>query len=264
MPRLLALLASVIAVLAVLASPPLVAQTFTYAIELDQSLVTTGCQGPSPCDCAIFFVGNIDGNFSLTFVEQQGDTEIYAFEDIEWLLEAGSPNEQLATGSGTFSLNETDGTQEVDVTVIVNGVASDYSTFGPAPAGADFPNAVFFDIFSQINGCIYDGLLVNATLVPPADEPFLRGDVDGGGTVNGLVDGLFLLGFQFLGGPEPTCHNAADIDDDGVLNGLVDTLYLLAYSFIGGPPPPDPGPTSCGVDPTADGLDCAVASANCP
>ena len=30
MPRLLALLASVIAVLAVLASPPLVAQTFTY------------------------------------------------------------------------------------------------------------------------------------------------------------------------------------------------------------------------------------------
>ena len=264
MPRLLALLVSVIVVFAVLASTPLGAQTFDYAVELDQSFVTTGCQGPSQCLCPVQFLGNMNGSFSLSFVDQQGDTAIYAVEDIEWLLEVGTPNEHPATGSGTFSIDETQGIQEIDVTLTINGVTSDYSSFGPVDAAPGFPDVVVFNLFFQVNVCVYDGLLVSATLVPPANEPFLRGDADGDGTTNGLVDGLFLLDSQFLGGPEPTCRDAADVDDDGVLNGLVDTLYLLAYSFIGGPPPPDPGPSSCGTDPTAEELDCAVASEGCP
>ena len=91
------------------------------------------------------------------------------------------------------------------------------------------------------------------------DPMFLRGDADGDGTVNGLVDGLFVLNFQFIpGSPEPPCLDAADADDSGSVNGLVDGLFILNFQFAGGAPPPDPGPMSCGEDPTADATLCAV------
>ena len=93
------------------------------------------------------------------------------------------------------------------------------------------------------------------------EEPvFLRGDADGDGIISGLVDGLFLLSFQFIpGSPAPPCDDAADVNDDGSVNGLVDGLFLLNFQFVGGsPPPPDPGPIDCGVDPSDDGLACEV------
>ena len=86
--------------------------------------------------------------------------------------------------------------------------------------------------------------------------PFQRGDADGNGAFNGLVDALYILQFQFGGGPPPACDDAADVDDDGVLNGLVDALFALAFQFAGGPPPPPPGPNACGNDPTGDLLGC--------
>ena len=94
---------------------------------------------------------------------------------------------------------------------------------------------------------------------------FLRGDIDGNGTVNGLVDGLFVLAFQFIpGSPAPPCNDADDVDDSGTLNGLVDGLFLLNYQFIpASPAPPNPGPNTCGPDPTGDGLDCAESPAIC-
>lgn len=249
---------------AIAVTAPVAAQSLDYDLLVGQSFVSTGCQGPSPCDCPIFFVGELDGTFTLTFVEQQGDVAVYTLDAIDWVLLPGTPSEQTATGSGTFRINELDGTQEVDVDLTINGVPFEYSTFGPTFANPDFPDFIGVEIYSMVDVCTYDGLFLAAALVPPANEPFYRGDADGDGVVNGLVDGLFLLDFQFLGGPEPSCSDAADVDDDGVLNGLVDTLFLLAYAFTGGSPPPDPGPTICGIDPTADGLDCATASANCP
>ena len=93
---------------------------------------------------------------------------------------------------------------------------------------------------------------------------FLRGDSDANGVFNGLVDALYLLGFQFLGGPAPPCLDAADADDDGVVNGLADSLLLLAFQFQGGPPPADPGPAVCGPDSTADALGCEAPPDACP
>lgn len=85
--------------------------------------------------------------------------------------------------------------------------------------------------------------------VPPPPQPqFIRGDADGNGEFNGLVDGLLVLNFQFQGGPPPPCMEAADADSNATINGLVDGLYTLAHQFTGGPPPPAPFPL-CGVDP---------------
>ena len=84
---------------------------------------------------------------------------------------------------------------------------------------------------------------------------FIRGDANGDGAVSGLIDGLFVLNYQFvLGSPEPPCFDAADADDSGSFAGLVDGIYLLNYGFVpGSPPPPAPFP-GCGLDPTADAL----------
>ena len=79
-------------------------------------------------------------------------------------------------------------------------------------------------------------------------EEFLRGDASGDGIFNGLSDGLAILEFQFTGGAEPPCMEAADADGNGIFNGLADALYVLEHQFLAGPPPPEPYPT-CGVDP---------------
>lgn len=91
----------------------------------------------------------------------------------------------------------------------------------------------------------------------PDNVDFTRGDADADGSFNGLVDALFILFYQFDGGPEPPCFDSADADDDGVVNGLVDALFVLAFQFSGGDPPPPPPPGGpCGSDPTADNLGC--------
>lgn len=96
-------------------------------------------------------------------------------------------------------------------------------------------------------------------------ELFRRGDADASGVVVGLVDGLFLLSYQFIpDSPPPPCLKAADGDDDGVVHGLIDGLYILNFQFIpGSPPPPPPGPTECGPDVTSDTLGCESYTA-CP
>lgn len=98
-----------------------------------------------------------------------------------------------------------------------------------------------------------------AIVTPPPE--FTRGDVDGNGGVNSLVDALYLLNFGFQMGPVPPCLDGADFDDNGIVNPLVDGVGLLAFGYSGGPSPPPPFPF-CGVDPTSDALTCAVIT--CP
>jgi hypothetical protein len=73
---------------------------------------------------------------------------------------------------------------------------------------------------------------------------------------NDLSDAIFTLGCLFLGTACPTCDDDADSNHDGALD-LSDAVYSLGFLFLGGPSPADPGPTTCGVDPTDDALDCA-------
>ena len=98
-----------------------------------------------------------------------------------------------------------------------------------------------------------------------AQSSFLRGDVDGNGTVAGLLDSLRLLSWFFLSDPPPPCEDAADVDGNGTVSALLDALALLDWTFAAGDPPPDPGPDVCGVDPEgdSDGVLCETPSAGC-
>jgi hypothetical protein len=86
-------------------------------------------------------------------------------------------------------------------------------------------------------------------------EPhFLRGDANGDLNVD-ISDVVWLLNYQFRGGPAPPCDDAADANDDGRLD-ISDAIFTLTFLFKRGPPPPAPGPDTPGPDPTEDDLGC--------
>jgi hypothetical protein len=86
----------------------------------------------------------------------------------------------------------------------------------------------------------------------PAAPRFRRGDCNGDGATAGVTDPLFLLSYNFLGGPRPPCLAACDANADGrALGQVTDAVYLLTYNFLGGPPPLAPFP-DCGSGTAAD------------
>ncbi|MGE3166965.1 MAG: proprotein convertase P-domain-containing protein [Planctomycetota bacterium] len=94
------------------------------------------------------------------------------------------------------------------------------------------------------------------------EDAFRRGDVDRNGALQ-LGDPIALLSYLFLGGATPPCLDAADFDDDGGPD-VADVVGLLGYLFLSAAPPPAPG-TTCGADPTSDGLaECVYPSTACP
>jgi hypothetical protein len=76
-----------------------------------------------------------------------------------------------------------------------------------------------------------------------------------------ISDAVAILSYLFSGGLTPTCLKACDIDDNGLVN-VGDGIRLLDFLFRGGPAPMPPFP-SCGLDPTADDLDCE-RNTQCP
>ncbi|MBN1443971.1 MAG: right-handed parallel beta-helix repeat-containing protein [Planctomycetes bacterium] len=90
---------------------------------------------------------------------------------------------------------------------------------------------------------------------------FVRGDVDGDGTV-GWSD-LLRLARHFVGGVGGIpCLDAADVDDGGQVD-VLDAVLLSVFLVTGLPEPAAPFP-SCGLDPTfGEGLSCEVEPAPC-
>jgi hypothetical protein len=82
---------------------------------------------------------------------------------------------------------------------------------------------------------------------------FIRGEVNNDG-LNNLADVVYLFNYIFLGGPRPSCFDAADANDDGDLD-LSDPIWIISYQYYSGPIYPPPFP-HCGFDPTRDVLDC--------
>ena len=85
---------------------------------------------------------------------------------------------------------------------------------------------------------------------------FVRGDVDGGGTID-VTDALSLLNFLFQNGNRPPCAKAADADDSGRLD-ILDAIRIVD-AIVGRSALP--APVVCGVDPSQDPLECATSSA---
>jgi len=103
-----------------------------------------------------------------------------------------------------------------------------------------------------------DGGLV--TLMPVAGGVFRRGDANSDGQFN-IADAVSILAYLFQGGAA-TCLDALDTNDDGSVN-IADGVTELSYLFSSGPAPAAPFP-GCGVDPTADSVQCASYPAVCP
>ncbi len=133
--------------------------------------------------------------------------------------------------------------------------------FGMHPLGFDLD---FFD------GRIYEPRITLGVLPPdqllfdtaPVGDLFVRSDANSDGAVD-ISDAVYMLAALFISGaPPPPCAKSGDANDDGAFD-ISDAVYTLAALFIpGSPTPPAPHP-NCGVDPTADPLEC-VAFPACP
>jgi hypothetical protein len=93
-----------------------------------------------------------------------------------------------------------------------------------------------------------------------AGPHFRRGDANADGTTD-ISDSVAILLYLFGFEPEPPCLVSADTNDTEDVD-LADVVFGLSYLFAGGSPPPAPGST-CGPDPTPDGLTC-VSYPPCP
>jgi len=97
-------------------------------------------------------------------------------------------------------------------------------------------------------------LIAQGLAFADAATPFRRADTNSDGTVD-ISDGVYTLGFLFLGSTQPPCFDAADANDSGGID-LSDAVFTFAYLFLSGAEPPAPGTSDCGPDPTTDGLAC--------
>ncbi len=91
-----------------------------------------------------------------------------------------------------------------------------------------------------------DNVRISAEGTTAPGRRFRRGDADDSSDLQ-LTDAVNILNFLFIGGPAPSCMEAADADNNGRLE-LTDGVVILNFLFTGGPPPAEPGHLECGVD----------------
>jgi hypothetical protein len=121
---------------------------------------------------------------------------------------------------------------------VINAVTSDASSFAPE----------LMEAFVFMEGRV--NIIGDVAL-------FVRGDSNGSFEVD-ISDPVFLLSHLFLGGPPPSCADAADADDNGELD-VTDAIYVLSHLFLGGKALPPPAGI-LGPDPTTDDLACRQRS----
>lgn len=152
---------------------------------------------------------------------------------------------------------------------------------GPAGDAIESPSAPSTRVVFTADGTyryrltVDDGGAENATAEAEVEvvvlsecTRFVRGDPDSTGGID-ISDGIFILGYLFLGSAGPKCADSADADDNGALE-LTDAVYVLNWLFLGGPAPKPPSPSSgtylaedCDCDPPGESLGCAEAGAVC-
>jgi len=88
-------------------------------------------------------------------------------------------------------------------------------------AGSLDLHAGFWQNFGALSGCCIG----------------IKGDFNGDGTDNGILDLNFLVNDIFRGGPSATCPEETDLNGDGQLAGILDLNFMVNDIFRGGPSP---------------------------
>ena len=210
------------------------------------TLTLTGSCGPSNCDaCQVGTIGpggSVDGNLGTDGCPgDAGTSPVHSF-----LVELATPY---------------DGTVEVSSTAfdtvlgIYSASCSLLQSNDDCPGGGGNSSCVDVSLapgtywvqvsgFESASSGAYNLTMTGSDGV----GPFLRGDCNGDGLFAGQVtDAVYLLNFNFSGGPAPGCDAACDANADGSVFGAVtDAILMLNFNFLGGPPPAAPFPT-CGT-----------------
>jgi hypothetical protein len=227
--------------------------------------------------------GSVDNNAILTALEVLFETSELPNRRPVARIEALPGTEvELAAGSAEVML---DGSSSDDGDGGKQGLSFRWTKLdGPEGDSIASPDAASTDVtFTQAGVYRYelevdDGQPENNTATaeieitvrPEAGARFVRGDADANGVVE-LTDAIVVLSFLFLGGPAPSCMDAADADDDGGNQPVItDAILILSWLFTGGSAPKPPSPSrpqyaaeDCGLDPTEDGMDCRVSPPQC-
>ena len=222
---------------------------------------------------------SIAATSNFAYVEELADRP----EVVTWVRDSGLSLEECAMVQPTYCFGGAPTDVEVvsvgdDVLVTwTNQDDYDYISVSIIPTGGppfpyaseNVPGDATSHLFVDVPWGSYDLWIGGAcdggwpdpwTFVPFIHEPavYRRGDVDEDGSL-GLADGVQLLNYLFVGGPELDCEAAGDADADGQ-HGLADALYIFVYLFLDGPEPAAPFP-ECSPDDTTP-LSCRVSS--CP
>ncbi|MGE3165313.1 MAG: hypothetical protein AB7O52_10450 [Planctomycetota bacterium] len=232
---------------------PLAAEGFSFGILHDsavasvtggtQGAVTQGSNGGSGAD--FFFV-------NTTPVLPVGATG-GAF--VGCVVSLSPPFDVIAMGVG----------QEIVVLSYQIGAATTAGQSTSVDFSGDVGNPPVAIVVSVNGGSQAVNTLVSGSITSDgvvAGQTFRRGDANDDGIVD-VSDVVFLAKWLFGVGPASTCDDAGDANDNGVLDSLMDPLYLLTYLFQAGPAPAAPF-ANCGLDPTADALDCLGPLNSCP
>ena len=126
-----------------------------------------------------------------------------------------------------------------------------YDLLGPAGSVSELTICETGNPLALISVSFIGGDTVPTTqggMIEIVGNSFLRGDCDGNGEFNGLLDAIRAFDWGFQGLNMPPCIEACDGDANGTFNALIDGLFIASHQFLGGPPPPAPFP-ACGADP---------------
>lgn len=211
-----------------------------------------------------------DGDYDLLVFPNQGGLQLFrndlSGDDIHWIklfLEPGSATDVPPHGVGTVVYVTVGGETLMSRMDAGNNYLSQSEMSVHFGLGS-------FDTIEELrvewpNGdtTIMNDVAADQALTllaaPIATPSFVRGDINADGNTD-IADAVFLLSTLFSGGDPATCDDAADTNDDGSVD-ISDAIAALGALFSATPLAPPI--TDCGLDPTADSLECVEFSA-CP
>jgi len=218
-------------------------QAFSMGVQHNPAFLDVTAVSPSGATAAIN--GGAGPDYFGVNLFTNGFTAgcVYQF-DMSEPIQYGSPQAVLAADydvDGGVLLGDTDG-------------ASTTLSFSNTLATPAVANVVVIDLVEYLATTSSGTISFNSVV-----SEFLRGDIDENGTQS-LADAVAVL-VRVFSGPVSDCEDAYDVNDDGLVD-LADGIYELDYLFTAGPAIPAPS-ASCGLDATADSLDCS-SYASCP